>query len=189
VATEIDAKLWEAWYDIGWIEQTRRRPAAAAIAYERALAINPDHAQTVVGLVDVYEIDRPDLPLINISTRGKVQTGFDVMIGGFVVTGTGSQTVVIRAIGPSLANYGVAGALPNPTMQLVRISDSAVIATNDDWQGGPNAGQIQAAGFAPTNPLESAIMVTLSPGAYTAIVSGVNGGVGVGLVEVYAVGP
>jgi len=118
-----------------------------------------------------------------------VQTGFDVMIGGFVVTGTGSQTVVIRAIGPSLANFGVAGALANPTMQLARISDNAVIASNDDWQSGPNAAQIQAANLAPSNPLESAIMVTLAPGAYTAIVTGVNGGVGVGLVEVYTVGP
>ena len=111
------------------------------------------------------------------------------MIGGFVVFGSGTQTVIIRAIGPSLTNYGVAGALPNPTMQLVRISDNTVIATNDDWQGGPNAAQIQAAGLAPKNPLESAIMMTLSPGAYTAIVSGVNGGSGVGLVEVYSVGP
>jgi len=144
---------------------------------------------TGVGLVEVYEIDHPEVPLINISTRGKVQTGFDVMIGGFVVTGSGTQTLVIRAIGPSLANFGVTGALPNPTMQLVRISDNTVVASNDDWQSGPNAAQIQSAGFAPSNPLESAMMVTLGPGAYTAIVSGVGGTSGVGLVEVYKVVP
>ena len=143
---------------------------------------------TGVGLIEVYEIDSPQVALINISTRAKVQTGFDVMIGGFVIQGTGTQTVVIRAIGPSLANFGVNGALQNPTMQLVRISDNATIATNDNWGDAANASDIQASNFAPSNPLESAIMVTLAPGAYTAVVSGVNGGTGVALVEVYKVG-
>jgi hypothetical protein len=111
------------------------------------------------------------------------------MIGGFVVQGTGSQTVVIRAIGPSLAQFGITSALANPTMQLVRIGDNTTIATNDDWQTAPNAAQIQSSGFAPSHPKESAILITLQPGAYTAIVSGVNGGVGTGLIEVYKVGP
>jgi len=142
---------------------------------------------TGVGLVEVYELDHPEAALINISTRGKVATGFDVMIGGFVVLGDGPQTVVIRAIGPSLTQYGVAGALANPTMQLVRISDSFTMATNDDWGSASNAAQILASGFAPTDPYESAIYITLQPGAYTAVVSGVNGGTGVGLVEVYTV--
>ena len=141
---------------------------------------------TGVGLVEVYEIDRPDVNLINISTRGKVLTGSDVMIGGFVVTGSAAQQVLIRAIGPSLTQFGVAGALPDPTMQLVRISDSAVLATNDNWQSS-NAAAITASGHAPSNPLESAILITLQPGAYTAVVSGVNGATGVGLVEVYTV--
>jgi hypothetical protein len=144
---------------------------------------------TGVGLVEVYEVDQPDTPLINISTRGRVQTGFDVMIGGFVIQGSGPETVVIRAIGPSLANFGVAGALANPQVQLVRQSDQAVIASNDDWGSAANAALIQSSGFAPSNPLESAIYITLDPGAYTAIVSGVGGGTGVGLVEVYKVGP
>ena len=144
---------------------------------------------TGVGLVEVYEVDQPDTPLINISTRGRVQTGFDVMIGGFVVSGSSPQTVVVRAIGPSLANFGVAGALANPQLQLVRSSDQTVIASNDDWGSAANAAQVQSSGFAPSNALESAIYVTLDPGAYTAIVSGVGGGVGVGLVEVYKVGP
>jgi hypothetical protein len=143
---------------------------------------------TGVGLVEVYEVDHAEIPIINLSTRGKVSTGFDVMIGGFVVLG-GPQTVVVRAIGPSLASYGVAGALGNPSMQLIRLSDNAVIATNDDWTGASNAPQISASGFAPSNPLESAILVTLEPGAYTAVVSGVGGTSGVGLVEVYRVSP
>jgi uncharacterized delta-60 repeat protein len=141
-----------------------------------------------VGLVEVYELDHPDVPLVNISTRGKVMTGFDVMIGGFIIQGTGSQTVIIRAIGPSLANYGVAGALADPTLQLVRLSDGATIAFNNDWGTAANAAQIQSSGFAPSNPYESAILITLDPGAYTAIVSGLNGGIGVGLIEVYKVG-
>jgi hypothetical protein len=144
---------------------------------------------TGVGLVEVYEVDHPEVSLINISTRGKVLTGFDVMIGGFVVSGSSPQTVVVRAIGPSLANFGVAGSLANPQLQLVRQSDQTIIASNDDWGSDPNAALVQSNGFAPSNPLESAIYVTLQPGAYTAIVSGVGGGVGVGLVEVYKVGP
>ncbi len=144
---------------------------------------------TGVGLVEVYEVDHPEIALINISTRGKVQTGFDVMIGGFVIQGSGPETVVIRAIGPSLANYGISGPLANPTMSLVRMSDQATIATNDDWGSASNAAQISSSGFAPSNALESAILITLQPGAYTAVVSGVGGGIGVGLVEVYKVGP
>jgi hypothetical protein len=118
-----------------------------------------------------------------------VLTGFDVMIGGFVVSGDGPQTLVVRAIGPSLTNYGVAGALANPQLQLVRSSDQTVMAFNDDWGSASNAATLQASGFAPSNIYESAIYITLDPGAYTAIVSGVNNGTGVGLVEVYKVGP
>jgi subtilisin family serine protease len=142
---------------------------------------------TGVGLIEVYEVDHPEVELINISTRGRVSTGFDVMIGGFVVDGSRPLTVVVRATGPSLANQGVAGPLMNPQLQLVRSSDQATMASNDDWIRSSNASTIQASGFAPSNDLESAIYITLDPGAYTAIVSGVNNGTGVGLVEVYKV--
>ena len=141
---------------------------------------------TGVALVEIYEVDHPEVPLINISTRGKVLSGDNVMIGGFVVNGSGSQTVVVRGIGPSLAGAGINGALSNPTLTLVRI-DGSVIAVNDDWQSSPDAATISAKGFAPSNPLESAIYVTLPPGAYGAILSGVNGATGTGLVEVYTV--
>jgi len=144
---------------------------------------------TGTALVEVYELDRPESPLVNISTRGKVLTGFDVMIGGIALGGDGPQTVVVRAIGPSLANYGVAGPLANPQLQLVRQSDQTIIASNDDWGSASNAAALQASGFAPSNPLESALYITLDPGLYTAIVSGVDNGTGVGLVEVYKVGP
>jgi hypothetical protein len=142
---------------------------------------------TGVAVIAVYEVDAPASPLTNISTRGRVLTGNDVMIGGFVIQGTGSQTVAIVATGPSLAAYGIASPLANPTLTLVRSSDQSVVATNDDWQQHANASQLQAAGFAPPNPLESGLYVTVPPGAYTAIVSGVGGGTGVGLIGIYKV--
>ena len=137
-----------------------------------------------MGIVEVFEADHPEYPLINISTRGQVQTGDNVMIGGFIIQGNASQTVLIRAVGPNLANFGVPGVLANPTLQLY--SGQTVIASNDDWQSASNAAEIQATGLAPVSSLESAILITLAPGAYTAIVSGVGGGTGVGIVEVFA---
>ena len=141
---------------------------------------------TGIGIVEVYEVDHPEIPLAGISTRGQVRGGNDVMSGGFVIQGTGSQTVVVRARGPSLAAAGVAGALPNPTLQLVRASDQFTIGVNDDWGTAANASAIAASGYAPASPLDAAILVTLAPGAYTAIVSGVGGATGVGIVEVFA---
>jgi hypothetical protein len=140
---------------------------------------------TGVGAIAVFEFDFPAVALAKLSTRGQVLTGIDVMIGGFVVTGSGSQNVVIVATGPSLTQYGIANALANPTLTIVRASDQAVVATNDDWQSAANAATIQALGFAPTNPLESAVYLSLPPGAYTAVVSGAGGGTGVGIVAVY----
>jgi hypothetical protein len=142
---------------------------------------------TGVSVIGVYEVDHPETPLINISTRGKVLTGDDVMIGGFVITGSGPQTVAIVATGPSLAQYGIASPLANPTITVVRSSDQAVVATNDDWASDANSAQLQAAGFAPPNSLEAGVYLTLPPGAYTAIVQGVNGGTGVAVIGVYKV--
>ena len=122
--------------------------------------------------------------LANISTRMQVLTGNDVMIGGFVIQGTQPQTVIVRARGPSLAAFGILNFLANPSLQL--FSGSTVIASNDDWQSASNAAQIQSLGFAPSDTRESAILITLNPGAYTAVVSGVGGTTGVGLVEVFA---
>ena len=139
---------------------------------------------TGVAIVEVFEIDHPETPLTGISTRGEVLTADNVMIGGFIISGNSPQTVVVRAKGPSLAAQGVAGALQNPILQLVFASDGTTI-TNDDWQTAANASTLSAIGFAPTDPRESAILITLQPGAYTAIVSGVGGTTGVGLVEVY----
>jgi hypothetical protein len=163
---------------------------------------------TGVGIVEVFEADaNPLSELSNISTRSFVQSGADVMIGGVTIEGTVSATVLIRARGPSMsgAPFNVAGALANPFIQLY--SESTVIAQNDNWQDAPNctgfscggAAEITATGNDPCTPnpgqatappgctLESALLITLPPGAYTAIVSGVGGGTGVGIVEVFEV--
>ncbi|MDO8263727.1 MAG: hypothetical protein Q7T21_10950 [Gallionella sp.] len=114
-----------------------------------------------------------------------MQTGDNVMIGGFILQGsTPPKTVLIRAVGPTLASSGVSGVLANPKLDLY--SGSTVIDSNDDWQTASNAAAISASGLAPVNTLESAILITLQPGAYTAIVSGSDGGSGVGMVEVFA---
>jgi hypothetical protein len=109
------------------------------------------------------------------------------MIGGFVLDGTGSRTVAIVATGPSLAPFGIQGALADPGLALVRSSDQAILAINDDWQDDPNAAQLLAAGFAPSDPLEAALLVTLPPGAYTVVVQGIAGGTGVAVIGVYMV--
>jgi hypothetical protein len=133
--------------------------------------------------------------LTNISTRGLVQTGANVMIVGFIIGGTNPKTVLVRAIGPTLGPppFNVPGALADPVLQL--FAGQTVLASNDDWQTplpgcGPACGtpaDITATGLAPPNPLEAAILITLLPGPYTAIVSGFEGATGVGLVEVYEV--
>jgi hypothetical protein len=146
---------------------------------------------TGVGIVEVFDSssftgDGGDAatapPLVNISTRGQVGTGDDVMIGGFIV-GEGGATVLVRARGPSLAAAGVPNAIANPTLMLQ--SGQSVIASNDNWGSAANAAAISATGLAPPNGLESAILLTLPAGAYTAIVQGVGGGIGVGIIEVF----
>jgi hypothetical protein len=139
---------------------------------------------TGVGIIEVFEVDHPEIPLVNISTRGQVLTGNDVMIGGFVIQGSGPQTVVVRARGPSLIPFGITNALANPTLQL--FSGSTLFASNDDWGSAFNAAAITASGFAPGDTREAAILITLNPGAYTAIVTGAGNTTGVGIVEVFA---
>jgi hypothetical protein len=122
--------------------------------------------------------------LANISTRIKVGTGQNVLIGGFIIKGSQSKTLVLRAIGPSLTASGVTNLLADPVLEI-HDSTGAVIASNDDWRDGQQASQIQQGGLAPTDSLESAVLVTLSPGNYTAVVSGYGNTSGNGLVEAY----
>jgi N-acetylneuraminic acid mutarotase len=132
----------------------------------------------------------------NISTRSFVQTGQNVMIGGFIVQGTGTKSVIIRAIGPELTQYGITDALANPTLQLYN-STGTLLCSNDNWQttiiGGiitsSQVSEIQNSGHVPTNASESAMIANLAPGNYTAIVSGVDHTTGVALAEAYDLNP
>ncbi|MCA1658445.1 MAG: hypothetical protein LC627_04005, partial [Verrucomicrobiaceae bacterium] len=143
---------------------------------------------TGLGLIEVYDLATgATTRLANLSTRASVKTGNNVMIGGFYVdAGTGGANIAVRALGPSLTSFGVAGALPDPTLEL-RDGDGTLILSNDDWQDNTaQATALTAAGMAPSNNKEAAVIKFLAPGAYTAIVQGRNGTpTGVGLVEVY----
>ena len=121
--------------------------------------------------------------LLNISTRMRVETGNNVLIGGFLVTGNASKKVILRAIGPSLTERGVADALQNPILQLFG-PNNTLLFENDNWRSHQEAA-IQETGVPPDDDLESAIVATLPPASYTAIVRGVQNGTGVGLVEAF----
>jgi predicted outer membrane repeat protein len=142
---------------------------------------------TGIALVEVYDLDAVSVStLANISTRGFIQTGNDVMIGGFILQGgTGPTQVLLRAIGPSLAAAGITNPLSDPVLEL-HDGNGATIATNDDWKSSPDVATIQRLGFGPSNDAEAAIYQTgLARGPYTAIVRGKNNGTGVGVVEAY----
>ena len=149
---------------------------------------NGDGKLTGTGLIELYDLHTTGGRAGNISTRGPVTTGSHILIGGFIVGGSQNKDVVVRAIGPSLANSGVTGALSDPMMEL-RDASGNLVDSNDNWGSHPKAAQIQAEGLAPTQPAESALQVTLSPGSYTAVVTGVNGATGIGLVEIYDLSP
>lgn len=141
-----------------------------------------------VGLVEVYDLDSgPGASVLNISTRSDVQTGDNVLIGGLIVTGTGSQEVLVRAIGPSLGGAGVSDPLADPTLTLFD-AQGAQIDFNDNWQDNPDQAEIAASMLAPNDASESAVLPTLAPGGYTAIVRGAGDVTGTGLVEVYVLG-
>ena len=142
-----------------------------------------------IGLVEIYDVDSAAASrLANTSTRGFVQTGDNVMIGGFILGhGSASANVAVRGIGPSLSQFGLSNVLADPTLEL-HDSNGALLIANDNWQDNSvSAAQLMAHGLAPSDPLESGIFIGLPPGAFTAILAGKNGGIGIGLVEVYHV--
>jgi hypothetical protein len=147
---------------------------------------------TGVGMVEVYDLDQTaNSKLANISTRAFVDTGDNVMIGGLIVSGGiggGNARVILRAIGPSLSALGIQGALPDPNVELHDASGTT-IAFNDNWKTRPDGssqqGEIEATAIPPTSDLESALVQTLAPGNYTAIVRGTGSTTGIALVEAY----
>ncbi len=144
--------------------------------------VTGENGGTGIALVEVYDLSQTPVTsrLANVSTRGFSQTGDDVMIGGLIVVGTQSANAIVRALGPSLP---VAGPLADPTLEL-HDGDGAIIASNDNWKDTQEA-EIIATAIPPKNDAESAIVATLPPGNYTAIVRGKNNTTGVALVEAY----
>lgn len=138
-----------------------------------------------LGVVEVYDLDSgPGSTLLNISTRGQVGVDPKALIGGFILGGAESKTILVRALGPSLTPFGIPNALVNPTLDFFN-GQGTQIDSNDDWMDSPQKNQIQSSGLAPSDPKESAILQQLPPGQYTAVVHGANSGIGVGSVEVY----
>jgi hypothetical protein len=150
-----------------------------------------------VALVEIYAVSfTGPLPLANISTRADVGTEGNIVIAGFILGGTdifghpltGAGRVVVRGIGPRLASFGVENPLEDPKLEL-RDSNGGLLMANNNWLDDPaQAAELTARNLAPISPLEAGLVATLPPGLYTALLSGVNEGTGVGLVEVYDVG-
>ncbi len=135
-------------------------------------------------MTEIYDIDGShDIRLANISTRGFVDTGDNVLIGGFIVTGSEPAGILVRATGPSLAGV-LNGVLADPVLELH--DSNGNVFTNDNWRETQET-EIIATTVQPANDKEPAIVATLVPGNYTAIVRGKDGGTGIGLVEVYKV--
>ena len=144
-------------------------------------------AGTGIALVEIYDLSSGgDSRLANISTRALVQTDENVLIGGFILGGNdGLADVILRGVGPSLASSEVPQTLADPILEL-RDGNGELLLVNDNWQDdSAQAAQITASGIAPNDPRESAMAVSLPPGNYTTILAGVNGGDGIGLVEIY----
>jgi hypothetical protein len=135
------------------------------------------------GVVDAYDLS-PASParLANISTRGLIQPGDQLMIAGFIIQ-SGPVKAVVRAIGPSLSAFGINNALPDTTLQL-RDSNGVIVRENDDWQTDQKQ-ELESTGLQPTNDLEAALIETLQPGQYTAQVRGKPETTGIGVVQVY----
>jgi uncharacterized delta-60 repeat protein len=176
-----------SWTATGGLTFGRYYHTATLLPDGKVLVAGGHNGNGVLATAELY-VEQPTPPtLLNISTRLRVLTDDNVLIGGFIITGTDPKEVLIRGIGPSLGSFGIAGALVDPTLELHQ--GSTTVATNDNWKTRPDGSsqqaEIEATTIPPTNDLESAILATFSPGAYTTILAGNNGGTGVGLVEVY----
>jgi hypothetical protein len=159
-------------------------PTATATATPKATATaTPKATATPGGTATPSATPKPNSHLANISTRMRVGSGDNVLIAGFIVQGSGNKRLIVRGIGPSLTTFGVPNALQDPTLEL--FTGNTSLGVNDNWQENPNAAEIVTTGLAPANPRESALLITLAPGSYTAVLRGKNNSAGVGLVEVY----
>lgn len=152
--------------------------------------VRDDTGADGVGIIEAFNIDgQTPSRLQNLSTRGLVATNEQAMIAGISVSRE-ARTVVIRTQGPGLARYGLGGVVRDTVLTVVAQNDGHVVATNDDWESDPRNGRLRTdlAGLAPTDPRESALILHLDPGGYTALVSGKNSA-GIGIVEMFDVSP
>ena len=146
--------------------------------------VRGNNEATGIGLFEVYDLDQTSYSkLANISTRGFVETGDNVLIGGTIITGNSPTRILFRAIGPSLTDFGVPNALGDPTLELYD-GNGQLVAVNDNWRDTQEA-EIIATGIPPSNDLESAIVGSFTAGNYTAIVRGTDNTTGIAVVEVY----
>ena len=177
------------WLPTGSLMTARSGHSATLLPNGKVLMAGGYDGSNILSSAELYVGPSTPPALLNISTRMRVLTNDQVLIGGFIVTGPEMKRVLIRGIGPSLNGVGV--TLPDPTLELHQGDNT--IATNDDWKVRTNLTsqeeEIEATTIAPTNDLEPAILRTLSPGAYTVVLAGKGGGIGVGLVEIYDLGP
>ena len=165
-------------------------PAIGPSAGLHTLHVTASNSTSGAALAEVYDTDTSgtNLHLINISGRGAVDASSN-LIAGFVVNGTGSMNVLVRAVGPTLTDHDVMGVLSNPKVTIYN-SSNVSFASNDDWGGSTELSSTftkVGAFILPASSKDAAILLTLAPGAYTAVVSGINDATGVALVEVYAV--
>jgi glucose/arabinose dehydrogenase len=184
------ADLCSGWIRVLNLSNNTASDFASGIGSPVDLHVGPDGAlYYLTHWGAVFRIQATPSQAMNISTRARVETGDNVLIGGFIVTGSAAKRVIIRAIGPSLSQHGLSDGLADPTLEL-HDGNGALLQSNDNWQDDPRqALQISASGLAPSNNLESAIIATLQPGNYTAIVRGKNSGQGIALAEVYDLDP
>lgn len=176
-----------------WLENTTLTSAFydatpnASVAFYSVARDGAGNVETAPASPEATVVSTPSGQLLNIATRLRVQTGDNVLIGGFIITGTDAKKVLIRGIGPSLANFGITNALGDTTLELYQ--GSTLLASNDNWKirsdGSSQQAEIEATTIPPSNDLESAILRSLAPGAYTAVLRGKNNLTGIGVVESY----
>jgi hypothetical protein len=179
--TQIQGTIFEPTDDREAVILATLPPAAYTVLLSGA------EGTTGIGLIEVYDNNQAlDSDLANISTRGFVQVGDNVMMGGFTLgANTAATNIGVRALGPSLANFSLTNVLADPILELHN-AQGTIMISNDDWQSdAASAAQLSAHGLALPNPKESGIFALLGPGQFTAVVADATGGVGIALVEIY----
>jgi N-acetylneuraminic acid mutarotase len=169
------------WSVTGSLGTARQAHTATLLAYGNVLFAGGVNDTGALASAEVYGPQSPSPQLLNVATRLKVLNGDNVLIGGFIITGSEPKKVLILGIGPSLSQF-FSGSLSDPTLELYQ--GNTLLQMNDNWKTNQQA-EVQATGAPPSNDLESAIVRTLAPGSYTAILRGKGNATGIGVVQAY----